>query len=47
MLLWKRDFVFFPQKMRGYELILRLKKIQFDQKRSPKKSPVETDGPDV
>ena len=47
MLLWRRDFAFVSTENERLWIHSELRKIQFDQGRSPEKSPVETDGPDV
>ena len=47
MLLWRRDFAFDSTENERLWIYSELRKIIFDQGRSPEQSPVETDGPDV
>ena len=47
MLLWRRDFAFVSTENERLWIYSELRKIRFDQGRSPEKSPVATGGPDV
>ena len=47
MLLWRRDFAFVSTENERLWIHSELRIISFDQGKSPEKSPVGTDGPDV
>ena len=47
MLLWRRDFAFVSTGNERVWIYSELRKIIFDQRRPPEKSPVGTDGPNV
>ena len=47
MLLWRRDFAFVSTENERLWIHSELRKIQFDQGRTPEQSPVGTDGLDV
>ena len=47
MLPWRRDFAFISTENERLWIYSELRKIIFDQGRSPEQSPVGTDGPDV
>ena len=47
MLLWRKDFAFVSAENERRWIHSELRKIQFDQGRSPEKSLVVTDAPDV
>ena len=47
MLLWRRNFAFVSTENERLWIHSELRKISFDQRRPPEKSPTGTDGPDV